>query len=155
MIVSRHKLLQLLGIDKDAFDRLKRAGAPFRPDKKVCVPDFAQFMIADAVKRARGSLDPEFGFNYEVAKGKDKAIRAELREMELKQRQGRMVDGEDARAVVRGALAVARERLLAIRVDGLSPENQQLLSRILADAVDPLAPERADAIGVPNLALRH
>src|SRR5690348_8548858 len=108
MIVSRHKLLQLLAIDKDVFDRLRRAGAPIRPDKKVHVGDFVAFMIADAVKRARGSLEPNFGFNYEVAKGKDKAMRAELREMDMKKLAGRLVDAGDARAVVRRALAVAR-----------------------------------------------
>lgn len=155
MIVSRHKLLQLLGIDKDVFDRLRRAGAPIRPDKKVHVGDFVAFMIEDAVRKARGSTDPNFAYDYLGAKAKDKAHMADLREIEFNKLAGKLVDANDARQVVREVFATVRRRLLAVNVAGLDAENESLLKQALIDATEGLSPEKAEGIGKPHPAFRH
>jgi hypothetical protein len=56
---------------------------------------------------------------------------------------------------VKECFATVHEWLLAIHIDGLSPDNARLLAQTLADAVEGLSDRKAEPIGAPEMALRH
>ena len=150
-VLSPYALKRLLGLSFHKYERLKRQGAPLRDDGKVDVAAFVKFWIETEVK-ASGSPS---AISYDLAKAKDKAMRAEVRGIEFNKLAGKLVDAEDARAVVRELLKTARERLTAVTVGGLSPDAEAMLRQALIDATEGLSAEKAEGIGKPQPAFRH
>jgi phage terminase Nu1 subunit (DNA packaging protein) len=149
---SRNEVCALLGISEPMFDRLRRDGAPMevgeRGELKVNLQSFVKFMIADAVKKSKGSEGD--GPDYDEAKARDKQAQAETRELELLKLKGLIVDVEDVRPVLREVFGTTRSRILSVpsQIIGLTAEQRRSLEDSINDALSDLSTSKFDAAAI-------
>ena len=129
-IVTRIELMRYFGIGEKLWARLLRDGAPARRRNgvwEVNIKEFLAFMIEDAIAASVTS-------DYAKAKAKDKATQAELRQLHYKNEAARLIDIDDARAVIAAVFSLVANRIKAIEVPTLSKEQSQQLRDVVGDA---------------------
>lgn len=144
-VVNKSQLSSVLGRPMTFIDRLIRAGAPVlkrgasqRDVWEFNTADFVEFVVRDALERAglgQGEL------SYEVARRREKDAQAKLRELDLQERQGIVVNIESIRPRIRDAFTNTRSRMLAVssQVIGLTHQQQRQLEDAINDALAELS----------------
>ena len=137
-IVNRSSLLEILQMSQSRYERLLRDGAPVIQKEnggyEINVAEFVNFMIEDAVKKVTKGEDG--GLSWDQAKRRDKIIQANIRELDLLERQNVLVEIEAFRPWIREKLGIIRSRMLVVRsqVRGLSKEQALRLEDAVNDA---------------------
>ena len=138
-IVNRSGLLEILQMSQSRYERLLRDGAPVIQKEnggyEINVAEFVNFMIEDAVKKVTKGEDG--GLSWDQAKRRDKIIQANIRELDLLERQNVLVEVEAFRPWICEKLGIIRSRMLVIRtqVKGLSEEQTIQLEDAVNDAL--------------------
>ena len=104
-------------MSQSRYERLLRDGAPVIQKEnggyEINVAAFVNFMIADAVDKVTKGEDG--GLSWDQAKRRDKIIQANIRELDLLERQNVLVEVDAFRPWLREKLGIIRSRMLVIR----------------------------------------
>jgi len=149
-IVSKVRMGAILGIARMTMDRIVKDGCPVvtRGNRSGQIWKLNTAAVIDWLRKRDVALatgHPDAA-SFDVAKLRDKEAQARLRELQIAEREGALVESAKVIDWIKRSFGDVRSRVLAIesQVAGLTDEQRDQLKTALHDALGDLSDEKAD-----------
>lgn len=141
-IVNKAQCLKFFGVNGATFDRWIKAGAPViskgtkKQGYQLNSSALWEWHWRWKVANATGGDNAEV-IGFETAKRRDKTAQAQLRELQVRQRSGELIEMEEARQTINAGFGELRNRVIALatQVPTLTPEQRDQLDAAINDAL--------------------
>jgi len=107
-VASRLEFAKAEGVSKVMVGRWVKAGLPVLTDGRIDVKAGRAWLQANILNRS------EEGESFSAAKARKESALASLRELELAERKGQLLDREEVKQAVEGLVIQARETLMGV-----------------------------------------
>lgn len=148
-LVTKSRITSLFAYSPGKVDRAIADGAPVvskgtrKQGWKINTADFHQWIVRRERERAGGDADPA---GFEAAKTRNMEAQARERELKIAEREGRLVQTENANALMTKILGELRAGVVSLpsQIMGLPPEWRDQLDAAVHNILTEISTKKAD-----------